>query len=421
MKHSSDMLFPRSGKPQVAPPSTLVPILEDDRGPATFFHGREQELRTFEKRLGSARQSNGGTVFLIQGAPGAGKTALLHECGGRAEADGWRVAVIRSDALYDPDALAGAVGMSYATKTTVHRETGWRAGLSSVAALFRHRAKSQSSEYAGLTTDRVLKEAATSNGLVLVLDEVQTLGKAIGTPYDLPMTHNLAQIHNGQVGAPVILLAGGLGTSEGVFGSFGVTRFMHDCVCQLGRLSSAAERAVIRDWLVKAGGAHGDLEYLTHWLDTIAAECNGWPQHIQVYAPQAARWLYECGGGLTADVPIEVLAQGHRRKVKYYESRLVGLERGDRKAVANLLGQVGKGSTLEKSDLVAAFSGNRTPEAAHAVFQHVLHKGVVTESPAGLFEVPIPSMHTWLVQEYADLARTLLPTSPADETPDPSR
>ncbi len=410
MKHSSDTHSIQSSKQQVVPPSTLVPILGDDRGPATFFHGRERELCTFKKRLGSARQSNGGTIFLIQGAPGAGKTALLHECGLRAKADGWRVVEIRSDALYDPDALARAVGMSYATKTTVHRETGWRAGLYSVTALVRHRAKRQSSEFAGLTLDRVLKEAATPNGLVLVLDEVQTISKAVGTPYDLPMTQNLTQIHNGQVGAPVILLAGGLGTSEGVLGSFGITRLMQDCVCQLGRLSSAAERAVIRDWLIKAGGAHGNLEYLTHWLDTIAAQCHGWPQHIQVYAPQAARWLYECGSGLTADVPIEVLAQGLRRKVKYYESRLVGLERSDRRAVANLLGQVGKDNTLEKSDLVAAFSGNRTREAAHAVFQHVLYKGVVTESPSGLFEVPIPSMHTWLIQEYADRARTPPPT-----------
>ena len=402
------------------PAAQLVPITTDDRGPATFFHGREIECRAFRDVRASARLSNGGTIFLIQGAPGAGKTALLHECALRAEGDGWRVATIKSDALHDPDALAGRLGLSYATKTTVHSEAAWRVGLSSVAALFRRRSKGRTSEYAGLAVDKILKAGATPSGLVLVLDEVQNLRTLHGRLCQPAIEKHLDLIHNGGIGAPVVLLAGGLGTSEGVFGTFGVSRFMQDCVRQLGGLAPPAERAVIRDWLVKGGGAHGDQEHLAHWIDRIASECHGWPQHIQVYAPRAARWLRDGGGGLTAEVPAVVLAQGDERRVKYYESRLVGLARDDRKAIANLLGRMGESRTLEESDLIAAFSGNRTPEAARAVFQHALHKGVVTERPDGLFAIPIPSMHTWLVQKYADIARTLPPLSHTDETPGPS-
>ena len=286
-----------------------------------------------------------------------------------------------------------------------------------MAAPVRRWSKGRAAEYGDLAVDDVLTEAATPKGLALLLDEVQTLGKAIGTPHDLTLTQTLEQIHNGKVGAPVILLAGGLGTSEGVFGTFGVSRFMQDCLHQLGRLSQEAERAVIRDWLVKAGGAGGDPDHLTRWIDTIAAECHGWPQHIQVYAPRAARWLVDHGGRLTADVPMEVLAQGRERRVKYYQSRLVGLRLDDRRAVANLLGRLGESSTLEEPDLIAAFSGHRKPEAAHALFQHALHKGVVAERPDGGLSIPIPSMHTWLVQAYANTERTLPPVSPADETP----
>ncbi len=417
MKHFSDMPSPRSAAPLVAPPRQLVPISIRDRGPATFFHGRERELRAFQEVRTDSLRSNGGTVFLVQGAPGAGKTALLHEGARRAKADGWRVAVIKNSALYDPNALARALGLSYATKITEHQEAGWRAGLSSVAALVRRWSKGRVAEYGGLAVDDILTEAATPKGLILLLDEVQTLSKAAGTPYDLTLTQTLEQIHNGKVGAPVILMAGGLGTSEGVFGTFGVSRFIQDCLLQLGRLSPEAERAVIRDWLVQAGGARGTSDHLTRWIDTIAAECHGWPQHIQLYAPRAAKWLVEHESRLTADVPMKVMAQGHERRVKYYKGRLLGLRLDDRRAMANLLGRLGESNTLEEPDLIAAFSGHRKPEAASALFQHALHKGVVAERLDGGLSIPIPSMHAWLVQAYGNTERTLSPMSQADKTP----
>ena len=50
-----------------------------DRGPAKYFHGRREILSSFHELLLHANQNRGGTTFLIQGAPGAGKTALLAE------------------------------------------------------------------------------------------------------------------------------------------------------------------------------------------------------------------------------------------------------------------------------------------------------------------------------------------------------
>lgn len=419
MKHSSDMLPPRSATPPVVPPRQLVPILDDDRGPATFFHGRTRELRSFAKRLGYARQSNRGTIFLIQGGPGAGKTALLFECAQRATGDGWRVAKIQDSALYDPRILAARLDVPYATQTTVHREAGWRAGLSSVAALFRYRAVRRSSEHAGLEIRELLKDAARPGGLLLLLDEVQNLQIRRGAPAAAAIAANLDLIHNGEIGAPVVLLAGGLGTSRAVFGTFGISRFMQDCVQHLGRLSPKAERAVIRDWLVKAGGGTGSPYHLEHWIDTLAAECHGWPQHIQAFAPRAAEWLYGAGGVLREEVPLEVLETGQTRRVAYYEGRAEGLSLADRRVLAILLGE--EGSTLEESDLIAALFGHRTPDGAQAVLQHALHKGVLSERPNGSLSIPIPSMRTWLLQEYAVSAQTLPPMSRGEERPTPAR
>ena len=56
---------------------------------------------------------------------------------------------------------------------------------------------------------------------------------------------------------------------------------------------------------------------------------------------------------------------------------------------------------FRRSDLIAAFQRGGA-ESAAAVFQVALRNGVVAERPSGLFEIPIPSMHNWMVQEYAD-------------------
>ena len=85
-------------------------MLVPDRGPAKYFHGRTAILRTLAEWCRHAAESRSGTIFLVQGAPGAGKTALLAECAKRAQAVGWRAARIDPDALWDPHALRKALG-----------------------------------------------------------------------------------------------------------------------------------------------------------------------------------------------------------------------------------------------------------------------------------------------------------------------
>ena len=74
-----------------------------DRGPAKYFHGRKQILR--------AVQGKSGTTFLIQGAPGTGKTALLHKCEELAQDREWETAKIYSSALWDPNELQQSIDL----------------------------------------------------------------------------------------------------------------------------------------------------------------------------------------------------------------------------------------------------------------------------------------------------------------------
>ena len=296
----------------------------------------------FQKVLRKAKRKSWGTIFLIQGPPGAGKTALLHECGQLAQQQGWGVAHVEPSAWHDRSELVSELGKSYAVKKTtrigIHGEAG---GSDSISALLRGM-WGWTLEFRGRDTKSILKKVAKRRGLVLVTDEVQDLRKSgsLSAEADHAITHNLRIIHNARIGAPVVLLVGGLGTSETVLRAFGISRLGDGCLHQLGRLSDSEGKAVIEDWLVEAGGASKNNEHLPCWIDTLAARSFGWPQNVQSYAQVAARWLLDIGSVPTPQVPPDVLTRGEKARKGYYQQRTKGFREQDRIALANLLRNV---------------------------------------------------------------------------------
>ncbi len=81
-----------------------------DRGPSPYFHGRKAIRRDFVELLKRSKDTDTGTTFLIQGAPGAGKTALLHELNTIASGSRWEVVYINVQDLYNPAHLAQPLG-----------------------------------------------------------------------------------------------------------------------------------------------------------------------------------------------------------------------------------------------------------------------------------------------------------------------
>lgn len=63
----------------------------------------------FIKLSERAIQAKSGTTFLIQGAPGAGKTALLAECAKIVKDRKWKIAPIHPSDLWIPDQLQQAL------------------------------------------------------------------------------------------------------------------------------------------------------------------------------------------------------------------------------------------------------------------------------------------------------------------------
>ncbi len=359
-----------------------------DRGPAKHFHGRKQILRDFGKILRHSTQNNWGTTFLIQGAPGAGKTALLTKCEELARDSKWKTAKIYPAALWDPNELQ----QSLESKKKFEVEGGSaRIGIPGIG---------QAEVSAGMppqTVKTLLRKG--KDPLLLALDEAQVLGKEGLIPPDQGHTvvSVLNAIHNGELDRPVILIAAGLGTTVEAFGKLGISRFAADALVELGALGKESERAVLHDWLREDGEAKGDL---TAWIDMIVQETHGWPQHILSYVKPALDQLHADERVMTAKGLNAVLEAGRVFRSEYYDQRAHDFEEEHRQSFAKLLAEIPLGGSTTGSAIRSHLTQEYGAEEAKKLFRRALYCGILHKH-AGRYTVPIPSMHDWLVSKYA--------------------
>ena len=359
-----------------------------DRGPAAYFHGRQEIIGTFTSALKRYRAKKGGTTFLIQGAPGAGKTALLEVLSEKAQGEKWTVATINLKDLHNPASMAQALDKSY----NIDKQVALSYGVEFVGRAHVKRIQGSAS------AEDILRNFAPRRGLMLVLDEAQYLGNLNDTPTEKHLVRDtLDMIHNGGFGKPIMLLAAGLGTTESAFKSLGISRFVGESLINLGRLDKESERKVIRDWIVKEGGAKGDPG---PWIDAISKETHGWPQHIISYVKPAASYLKSNNRQMTDDGLRIILEKGNEFRKNYYETRAKEFSLKQRQVIASFIPGLQQSGYLEKEKVIDVLTPKYGEEKSEKFFEDILHSGILSHKPGGVYGVPIPSMQTWLIEEY---------------------
>ncbi len=360
----------------------------EDRGPAEYFHGRQEITDTFTSALKRYRAKKGGTTFLIQGAPGAGKTALLAVLSEKARGEKWTVATINLKDLHNPASMAQALDKSY----NIDKQVALSYGVEFFGRAHVKRIQGSAS------SEDILRNFAPRRGLILVLDEAQYLGNLNDTPTEKHLVRDtLDMIHNGGFGKPIMLLAAGLGTTESAFKSLGISRFVGESLINLGRLDKESERKVIRDWIVKEGGAKGNLD---PWIDAIVKETHGWPQHIISYVKPAASYLKSNNRQMTDDGLRIILEKGNEFRKIYYETRAKDIDMEQRQSLARSLAHLPIGGTTTRTSIISILREEYPPEVADNLFKQALEQGIIDKRKGGVYGVPIPSMQTWLIEEY---------------------
>ena len=359
----------------------------EDRGEAKYFHGRKGILDSFQRRLKWAEQDpKKGTTFLIQAAPGAGKSALLHECTKLAENIGWETVRVNTRALWDTDTMCQKLG------------DGWMPLLDEIAAQggFDKWIQIQGAakfKLPGHTPQSIIERG--KDPLLLFLDEAQKLALAQSGHVET-ICDFLDAIHNGEMGHPVMLAVAGLSATADAFEGLGVSRFKDNCYVELGPLKEEAERDVIKDWLKKEGRAKGDP---MHWIDAIAQETRGWPQHVAAYAQAAALQIRADKRVMTPQGLQAVLKVGRMKRIKFYETRAKGLPKKERQCIARAVANIEVDGTIDKDLVLASLRKEFSEEKAEAVFALALRKGTF-DLHGDSYVIPISSMRTWFIDNY---------------------
>ncbi len=363
-----------------------------DRGPSKHFRGRKKILRNFSTLTQESLDEMGGTTFLIHGAPGVGKTALLYECEKIAVRDGWRVAKIKPGALWNPDQLMFSLGKK--RKPQITKISG-EAGVDSVDKL--QGGVEVNFDLPAYATLKILTEDTAP--LILILDEAQALGIKDVIPAEKKgvVTDVLDYIHNGGLSRPLILLVAGVGSTLDAFESLSISRFADDCVIELGPLSKKSERQVIHAWLTKSGRAKGDP---IPWIDAIVAETHRWPRHIHSYSKFASDYLQANYGEMRKDGLEAILQKGHDSRVRYYTQRVNKFDGDEIMCLSEALSNIDAGESFTKKLVTKALTKKYGHERSEILFKEFKQKGVISKD-GYLYCVPIPSMHDWMKSELA--------------------
>ncbi len=388
----------------------------EDRGEAKYFHGRTGILDSFQRRLKWAEKDpEEGTTFLIQAAPGAGKSALLHECARLAAIEGFAVAEVDPHKLLDPEVLHESIDTSWMRwrRWLTHGSASVDVGVFKAEIDLGRAAK---------TPLGVIEKG--KRRLVLLLDEAQLMNDlAVGTgsPF-IGAKALLTAIHNGRTGRPVMLAVAGLSATADAFEGMGVSRFKDNCYVELGPLKEEAERDVIKDWLKKEGRAKGDP---TPWIDAIMQKTHGWPQHVAAYAQAAALQVRGDKRAMTPQGLQAVLEAGEMKRIKFYESRAKGLDEDHRAAIAEAFASAHEDQTQTRKAIMEPLVKAVGKQQADTVFKRALRKGVL-DHRNGRYAIPIPSMRRWFIDNYfierdppgqSSSGQNFPPNSPLDVPP----
>jgi len=362
-------------------------------GPSPYFHGREKILQTFTGFLNYYKKEKGGTIFLIEGGSGAGKTALLYQCEKIVQKK-WATVAIPLTALWDANQLA------YSIKNRTSLQISEDSGQVGMGGIVNANAKSDVAVKRSSLLPVLKTLQRGRKPLLLILDEAHILGKKDIVPPDQKgiVASILNMIHNGKLGRAVMLLVAGLGTTQSAIRSFGIERFVRKCIIQLGSLDKATERSVIHDWLTKHAKAEGDP---TAWIDAITEQTYGWPRHIISYVDPAIKYIESNNGQMTEEGLEFVLERGAELRQEFYDSRAHDIDEDKRRALARSISDLPLGENIcETAIMSGLMDSGLSHDEADALFHQALEQGIIVFRNDGRYGIPIPSMQTWLLNQY---------------------
>ncbi len=382
-----------------------------DRGRAPIFVGRQEELALVRDRLELLLERQNtltpgmDLTTVIQGAPGAGKSALLEKI-----IEEWPLGGLESQPVAVRVA-AGALEQPMADLLAIMaRQTAGNPGIiRTLVRFFRSvsvNVAGLSEVTLGLNPDQLTGQPLTP--VILLVDEIQSLWVGPGSEAARKqVSDNLRWLHTGEHGAPVFPVYGGLANSGDLLRAAGLTRLASESERTLSRLSEV-EMAAWMDRFVEEhlSSARPAPVILKGWATALQRDSQGWPMHGRNFLIALAEDIRThdwCPAAADLDA---VRARAQRLRCAYYGHRLSGELEGRHALVSRVLEPLERSGGWDRIGLVEAIDrahqersekeGDRgalpagmTPEQA---LDRMLHAGLVQKAGRTGYVCPIPSL-----------------------------
>ena len=382
-----------------------------DREHAAFFVGRDDEIDDIERALARALrhaqsgQRSAGATRLIQGAPGAGKSALLarlEEKWTQAGPPAPHVLLVHLGELADPDRIAEAVAMRLDPRRAERfRRTETRSGSIGISGVGGAWA-AETAPPAGFGALRqIFPPERWQRPLCLLVDEVQNLEPA--------QVEVLQRLHEAVDGLPVAPVLAGLGNARDVLAKHGISCLSDGAVHMLGRLEpgqpAESVRLMLEGFRVEAVETEA-----ARWAALLEDRSDRWPQHLRNGMRALTEGLLASGGALASVSEDAVMAGAEARRLEAYRAR----RSSEMLASGRLLAAVMAAVPEEGLDYVRALdvieemarpaSGWRLPAGMgpEGYLDHLVNRGALQDDGTGHLACPIPSLRQFLIEAVAD-------------------
>ncbi len=400
----------------------FVENTEGDRPPV--YVGREDIIaqveayaRTSWKGPGASRHGVGKATTVVQGAPGAGKSALIHEMKDRSILVGdhlpeqYRVVTLTSEELMDDltqvlelVGLAGGLPIKSWETLSADMAVGFDLEAVKAKAGLSWTAPDQPHSTSLLALKKRFPSHKWQGPVVVCVDETQNLKRDRYAPH----ARFLKMIHNGESGLPLSLVPVGLSDTADVLDRLGLTR------------PNVHEMGALRILPDPAGGTpsevmHLMLSFCDHFgidrseqaerLMALADPCEGWPRHLH-YALQAmGREVLRTDGELTTVNWRGIMQEAAKSRMGYYRLQQAGdLEKAPVLA-ANVMMRIEDGMHYHQvEDLIRRHvhdrPGERLPKGMDTedFLQRLVHRGTLHKREDGTYHCPIPSFRNFLIR-----------------------
>ncbi len=282
--------------------------------------------------------------MVFQGAPGAGKTALMHECMEAVRLhsnpqDPW-VAVsidpgtlsypadVVSDLIHAaneetqrlsklaPDTIADKLNEWLDLGRRLYAELSSR-GVSAAGFSVGGRPQADGRSDSARSSGSVFRNAAVlleNFHIVVFVDEAQN------TPEGATTKAVLDSLHRDPKGIPLVAAFFGLSDTEDVLRRCGLSRLSDERIVNLDPLPLTDAKASVR-YMIDAYYA-GSEEQKEVWTNALAELSQGWPQHINRVGVATGRVIRGNKGRLEPQLLEQAIEKGIERKNDYYDRRL---------------------------------------------------------------------------------------------------